>query len=325
MITEAEYASGAKVCMVSAEMANLHGWNVGDQLEMHFFECSAFANSGDNKRLNKPTYTVETPGFCGQGTYELVGTFAQRQTVGTSEVARSTLELPWNTVYLPKNSVAAELPAEKQTVHGSQVTIYLKNGMIDEFSADVEAMGLTQYRADQYVPKFSYFDQGYSAIQPGLESMDSTARLLLTLSSVLLVVTCVLTAFFFANGEKQSVGIFRMLGGRQRQALLAVLVCALLLTAAGAVLGAAAGHLLAERVGQKILSNHLVESEQAAAYQSFVVSGGSLDTSTLAAEPTPIVSILAALSGLLFPVIVLAFVLRYIRKEPRALLPKGEG
>jgi len=325
MITEEEYVSGAKVCMVSAEMADLHGWKVGDQLEMYFFECAAFANSGDNVHWNKPAYTKETPGFCDEGTYELVGTFAQRQTVGTSEVARSTLELPWNAVYLPKNSVAAELPAEKQNVHGSQLTIYLKNGMIDEFSDDVEAMGLTQYRADQYVPKFSYFDQGYSVIQPGLESMGSTARLLLILSSVLLAVTCVLTAFFFANGEKQSVGIFRMLGGQQKQAVLAVMICALLLTALGAVLGAAAGHLLADRVGQKILSEQLTESQEAAAYQSFVVSGGSLDTSTLAAEPMPAVSALAALGGLLFPALVLAFVLRYIGKEPRALLPKGEG
>ena len=115
MITEEEYDSGAKVCMVSAEMADLHGWKVGDQLEMHFFECAAFANSGDNVHWNKPAYTKETPGFCDEGTYELVGTFAQRQTVGTSEVARSTLELPWNAVYLPKNSVAATLPAEKKS------------------------------------------------------------------------------------------------------------------------------------------------------------------------------------------------------------------
>ena len=37
MISEEEYASGAKVCMVSARVAKLQGWQVGDKLEMHLY------------------------------------------------------------------------------------------------------------------------------------------------------------------------------------------------------------------------------------------------------------------------------------------------
>ena len=42
MITEEEYTSGAKVCMVSAKMAANQGWQVGDKLDMHLYAYDAF-------------------------------------------------------------------------------------------------------------------------------------------------------------------------------------------------------------------------------------------------------------------------------------------
>ena len=42
MITDEEYASGAKVCMVSAEMADYQDWQVGDTLDMHLYAFDGF-------------------------------------------------------------------------------------------------------------------------------------------------------------------------------------------------------------------------------------------------------------------------------------------
>ena len=68
----------------------------------------------------------------------------------------------------------------------------LKNGMVEEFLEDMEEKGLTERNEGRYEPKFTFYDQGYSAVESGLRSMNSTAKLLLLLSSVLLLVICIL-------------------------------------------------------------------------------------------------------------------------------------
>ena len=42
MITKKEYMSGANVCMVSAQMAEYQGWQIGDTLDMHLYTYDAF-------------------------------------------------------------------------------------------------------------------------------------------------------------------------------------------------------------------------------------------------------------------------------------------
>ncbi len=323
-ITQEEYDTGAKVCMVSRKMAMYHGWVVGSKLDMHFFQYEGFRNRNEEIWWDRPTYHKETEGFFDSGEYEIVGIYDQRALVGNSGIAPSTLAMPWNLIYLPHNSVQNAPAEEERPVHATYLTIWLENGSIDEFLVDMDALGITDKPAGQYHPSFTFFDQGYSLIQPGLQSMHSTARLLLILSTLLLAVTCLLLAYFFAHKQKHNIGIFRMLGGRKPQAVAAVLLCALTITLLCAALGGVVGHSLTADVGQRILGAAPTEEDYVAALRAYVLTAEEGETVDLSVRPDTGLTVLASCGALLFPLLVLAFLLGYIGREPRALLPQNK-
>lgn len=322
-ITSEEYENGAKVCIISSALAIKQGWELGDKLSMDFFEFSAFPSVNYDYSVNQAIWNEEVEGFFDTGEFEIVGIIGQTQFTGNSGISKSTMEQPWNNIYIPKNAVNNRTPQEELPVHGALLTLWLENGSVDRFMADMEALGLTETKEGQYNPSFIFYDQGYSQIQPGLEAMHSTAQLLLVLSAVLMVVTSILLAYFYAQNQKQSVGIFRMLGGSKLKSLTAVLLCIILIALLGAGIGAAAGHVLTQTVSAKIIESNLSQSEAAAAFQAFVLQSGS-EAQELATEAHLNLSLSAGGITILLPVVlVLIFVIMYINKEPRELLPKS--
>ena len=302
MITDAEYNSGAKVCMISAKMAEYQGWKVGDMLDMHYFAFDAYPERSDaTYPLTTPWYYRGLEGFFHTGEYEIIGIFGQREVSDIGDTAEEVFYQPWNTIYVPTNSVEN---APEEPVQSSTVTILLENGGIDAFKAAVEELGLTEQKTGQYQLKFSYFDQGYEKIKPGLDEMYENAKILLGLSAVLLLVTMILMTFLFSRQHKQSAGILRLLGGSKGQAFTAILVCAAAVVAAGGVIGTILGGALTQSVGASIMGD--------------VEAAVELTTGANAA--------LTALTGagciLLFLLLTAIFTATYIGKEPRALLPK---
>ena len=325
MITEEEYASGAKVCMISKEMAQLQHWYVGDKLDMDFFQFTAFPNSNTTPMDSQPVYHKNTNGFFDSGEYEIVGIFDQKTLVGNSGISKSTLSMAWNTIYVPQNAVQNTLPEEELPVHGALLTIWLENGSINGFLADMDALGVNESKDGQYNPTFTFYDQGYSVIQPSLQSMYSTAKLLLILAVLLLIITCVLLAYFFAQNQKHNIGIFRMLGGKKTQVLLAVFICSVLIAVIAAIPGTIIGHILSERVGETLLTGDLAENEKTAALRAYVLATEETDTSAFDVHSDFKLSVLSGTTALLFPLLSLAFVVIYVGREPRELLPKNKA
>ena len=310
MITEAEYASGARVCMVSSRMAELQGWQVGDSLDMHLYACDTFFDTAliDDETQLPPmlnaNYYQNCGGFFQEDTYEIVGIFGQTSLGDIGDTAEEVFYNPWNSIYIPANAAPN---APEGPIQPSLITIELKNGSIEEFKAAVEEMGLTDQTPGEYEIKFSYFDQGYSKIADSLQEMNRNAKLLLGLSAVLLTVTMILTAFLFSRQHRHSAGILRLLGGSRGQAFAAILACAAAVAAAGGILGTILGGTLTQSVGASILGD---TAESAAV---------ALHTG---ASPA-----LTAVSGVgcvvLFLLLTAVFTATYIGKEPRQLLPEN--
>ena len=100
MITEEEYASGAKVCMISAEMADCQDWQVGDTLDMHLYACDGFSDDtsviqtnwhGIQNNLITPNYLSDCGGFFEEDTYEIVGIFGIREFTNFGDTAESAV------------------------------------------------------------------------------------------------------------------------------------------------------------------------------------------------------------------------------------------
>lgn len=322
LITQEEYETGKKVCVISSTLAEQQGWTVGDSLEMHFYEYDAFCNNNREGFIISPIFHQQTEGFFYQDEYEIVGIYHQREQMGSSETEETTLALPWNTIYVPEKAVQ-NLPEQEKLVHAALLTIWLENGTVNEFLSEMDELGITEKRAGDYQVTFRFYDQGYSTVQAGLEAMQGTAILLLILSSGILFITILLLAWFFAQQQKHSVGILRMLGGIKRHIIVSLLLCAITISFVGAGVGLAIGHGLTDIVGKSIVESGLAEGEGNHAF-SMVLMNGSMEQTPLATGASLSLSLLSGSVGfLLFPALMLVFVLTYIRKEPRALLPKS--
>lgn len=325
MITEEEYEVGAKVCMIGSRLAENQGWKVGDVIEMELYDGSVFPNVYTDAYIN-PTYNKTTTGVFDEGSYEIVGVYGQRELAGNSGISAETLAQPWNNIYIPKNAVQNRPDAGREPVHGVLLTLWLENGSVDAFLNEMAEKGVTQAKSGGFEARFTVYDQGYSQVQPSLQAMLSTSRLLLILSAILLAVTVLLVAYFFAQNMKPSVGVFRMLGGRKGQALAAVLCGAFLIAAFSGAAGMAAGGMIAERMGEKLLTEGLAQTQEDTLYAAYSTGVDTLPEIELATGARPELVIFAGTAAIgLFLLLLAMFLAAYIGKEPQALLPRQKG
>ena len=324
MITEEEYASGAKVCMISTDLAKLQGWNVGDKIDFSFYEYNNFVNATIWGSRLSPRYTYTDPDhFFDNGEYEIVGTYNVRPLTGTSAVSASAVSVPWNTIYIPEKSLENAPAEEDRPVTGALLTIWLENGKIEPFIERMNELGITGAKQGDYEARFTFYDQGYSRIQPSLEALSGTAELLLILSSSLLVIAALLLAFFYAQSQKQSIGTMRLLGCSKARAFAAVMLSALIIAVTGALIGAAIGHALTAGVGESIMASANQTPEEFLAFSAYLAESTQVEVEfALGADAK--VSLLTCLAALgLFIAGTLVFVLRYLGKGPRELLPRA--
>ena len=324
MITEEEYASGAKVCMISTDLAKLQGWNVGDKIDFSFYEYNNFVNATIWGSRLSPRYTYTDPDhFFDNGEYEIVGTYNVRPLTGTSAVSASAVSVPWNTIYIPEKSLENAPAEEDRPVTGALLTIWLENGKIEPFIERMNELGITGAKQGDYEARFTFYDQGYSRIQPSLEALSGTAELLLILSSSLLVIAALLLAFFYAQSQKQSIGTMRLLGCSKARAFAAVMLSALIIAVTGALIGAAIGHVLTASVGESIMANANQTPEEFLTFSAYLAESTQVEVEfALGADAK--MSLLTCLAALgLFIVGTLVFVIRYLGKGPRELLPRA--
>ncbi len=324
MITEEEYASGAKVCMISTDLAKLQGWNVGDKIDFSFYEYNNFVNATIWGSRLSPRYTYTDPDhFFDNGEYEIVGVYNVRPLTGTSAVSASAVSVPWNTIYIPEKSLENAPAEEDRPVTGALLTIWLENGKIEPFIERMNELGITGAKQGDYEARFTFYDQGYSRIQPSLEALSGTAELLLILSSSLLVIAALLLAFFYAQSQKQSIGTMRLLGCSKARAFAAVMLSALIIAVTGALMGAAIGHALTASVGESIMASANQTPEEFLAFSAYLAESTQVEVE-FALDADAKVSLLTCLAALgLFIAGTLVFVLRYLGKGPRELLPRA--
>ena len=322
-IAEKEYAEGAKVCLISNELAENQNWKIGDKLNMKLFESDYISAEARNNHT-QPIYNGEVTPFVSECGYEIVGIYSSNEVKGYTELATSTTEHLNYNIYVPAKSISAQRDLSDAIIHGSTFSVKLKNGSIDAFKAEMEAKGITTVEAGKYVPTFHYYDQGYSAVRSSLLSMNSTAKLLLLLSTILLLIVCILIAYFFWQNQRQTVGIFRMLGGTKKNAIIAVLTCAMILTGLGAMAGGIVGYGTAYVVGTGIVKANVKEIEMDMS-QDNDLSALTDQQSDIRVAADPLVTLAASGASLLYPALLLGFAAMDINKDPRELLPKGKA
>ena len=323
-ITDEEFASGAKVCILNRELATLQNWKVGQKINFDFYEYDYFTNATSKNSVLAPRYLFTSPDhFFDSGEYEVVGIYDVRPMTGSSTISEAAISVPWNTIYIPEKSLTNAPAEEDRPVTGALLTIWLENGKIEPFIERMNELGITGAKQGDYEARFTFYDQGYSRIQPSLEALSGTAELLLILSSSLLAIAALLLAFFYAQSQKQSIGTMRLLGCSKARAFAAVMLSALIIAVTGALIGATIGHALTASVGESIMASANQTPEEFLAFSAYLAESTQVEVEfALGADVR--VSLLTCLAALgLFIAGTLVFVLRYLGKGPRELLPRA--
>ena len=262
VFTQDEYADGAKVCIVSAVMAELNGWQLGDALSLSFYECGAERYNDDpappNQALEWPysSYTQDAQGFFDEGEYTIVGLFDGKVEKGQwKEYGSGNDKLHAVNVLLPANSVSN---APAPVISKYSASIRIKNDEATDFMAEMAASGLMDSRENEYGSyelRLTVYDQGYSLVGPGLRQLSRVSRLTLTLALAAAGLAVAVLAVVHALRGRREVAAMRSLGTKHAQVMVISLAGVALVCLLGACVGAYAGHAISCDVTARVVES----------------------------------------------------------------------
>ena len=225
-ISQAEYDSGAAVCLVSESLARENGLNVGDSLPLSLYEDDPglppiYARFQESCNPRASVF-VPQEGFRQETEYTIIGLYRQSSEWVTSPTSFT------NSVFVPEKSVTC------QTVTGScgvWSSLVLQNGTIDQMEARLAENGLGG--------TVTYYDQGYSDIVESLDGYTRVSRTMLCVGLALWAV--VLAAYCVLLPMQEGKTALRMwtLGAKRRDIAGQIWTPSALMAAAGTVIALA--------------------------------------------------------------------------------------
>ncbi len=252
MITEEEYASGAKVCMVSRTFAQKNLLGVGDKIKVPLL-CAMYGYQPDTEyyyvhNREDPCGTwFKLPETCSllnaQG--ELYKPFWEEEyeIVGVFNVRFPKKDLPFNNMLIiPKSSVGASDEnniAYFGPMNENMTSFQLPSGSLEDFQE-----GLQKYVPQASQLTIKYNDMGYASAAESLRSIEKTSLLLLIAGLLASAAVVALLLFFFVVREKKRTAIERSLGLSKRRCRVSLLSGLLLLTLFATALGSACAGVL---------------------------------------------------------------------------------
>ena len=223
-ISQAEYDSGAAVCLVSESLARENGLNVGDVLPLSLYEYDQDLRYSYIHEYNpRPSCYLPDQGFQQETEYTIIGLYRQ-----SNEWVTTPTSFTPNSVFVPEKSVTC------QTVYGNYgvwSSLILQNGTIDQMEARLEENDLGG--------AVTYYDQGYSDIVESLDGYTRVSRTVLLVGLALWAV--VLAAYCVLRPRQEGKTALRMwtLGAKRRDIAGQIWTPSALMAAAGTVIALA--------------------------------------------------------------------------------------
>ena len=248
-ITAEEFESGAAVCLISADFANLNGLHVGDTLPLALLYASyqsspalVFSFAGEARDIsslidvNGEPYT---PFW--QQDYEIVGLY---RTINAYELTSKTAEMGYDMAIIPAASVGA---SAKNNIAGygvmtaANTSFQIPNGTVDDYMAAYNRNVPAEVRENLEI---TFDDNGYSQIIGGLLNMRYVAIILFAAGLLSALAILVLLLYFFIVKQKKRTAIERSLGMSKNQCRVSLMAGILVLALVASVIGVGIGAVL---------------------------------------------------------------------------------
>lgn len=316
MISEEEYATGAKVCMVSKLYAEYNGWSVGDKIPLSFYKINNYPD-----KVNRSPVMTYGYDFFDEGEYEIVGIYegnVKNEQNGSTYVYGEPLNE--ENVIVPTASVSN---APEISLSSVNTSILLKNDLAEEFMADMQSSGLTDESEDWYQLELTVYDQDYSYFAGGIKQLQRISKLTLMLSAAVAAVSAVLLALVHAMQKRRETAAMRSLGAKMGQAVTVATAGIIVVCLIASAVGAYVGSTLSSDITEYAIHSADTEDED---------EGGTELSKKLRDEQfiyvteqdTSLAVISAASISAVFMLTVLILVLNTYRKPPILLLGAKE-
>ena len=192
-IDPSEFVRGDKVCVVSSAYADYAGLEVGDTLNLDFYDTGYFLTSAKIENwdttvsefvmTHNPLQESNRIGY--EEEYTIVGIYS------APEYEYGTTSFYADTIFVPKASVPDAEEYEDPSLPLLN-SVVLMNGTTEEFEEYMKSQGFGGY--------YTYFDQDYSSTISGLQALSQNALRLVILAAAVFFVTAIL--FYYLNFKR---------------------------------------------------------------------------------------------------------------------------
>ena len=235
--TQAEQENGAKVCIISKELADKNGLKVGDHITMNANQASIGMNIWDGREtdlLNEYYEFTNIVDLPDDDFYDYRGVDVTLEIVGiySAPLYKNTIdEFTPNTVFAPYNAVEFTFHERilwRLPIHTQNIILY--NGQGDAFLQAVRDAG---YPDGIYTIE----ETNYDTVKEVLANMSADSQMLLAISACVGVLMLIVVLALYARGWLKENAILAMLGTTKVRIACRMFISLAVLT----LLGCAAG------------------------------------------------------------------------------------
>ena len=328
--TDEEYASGAKVCMLSESVANRSGISVGDTItmEQYLLTDALQVNLNLNPSLlggvgdmyNEPNVGMFTllNEYAPREEFTVVGLYRQ-----IDEWANDPYGFTPNTILIPKSAQipgAMGGPTGEQDnfmadgTYGVYFSIKLKNGEISNFEEQMEA-------SERFADRFLTVDQGFGAVMETLAQVEASTMKLMGMCLAGWAMLMMLYLLLYQGSQRKNIGIMRSLGASPKVAGDYLWKSGLTVAAIGIAVGTAASLVVVQFTQSRLLQNAVAQLPG-----KYSIGGLTDEAVQLMAQesqlPVWLLLLLALVQMALFGLVLRSHAKHTSRKSPRNLLSK---
>ena len=250
-ISEEEFSSGDRVCLIQSEFAEMNSLAVGDTIRLPLY----FA---DYQRSSGQAYFSTGLGY----NYNLINAkgkefdvFEDEQytIVGIYQLAGKTgdnigFDLGYNAVVVPSASIHNS--DENNIVANGPMLAYttsfeIPNGTIADY---IEAWN----KQDTSNLTIHFYDRGYTQLKGRLDTMRTISIVLLLTGIISMILILVFFTHLFVGKQKKRTAIERALGADHKKCLASLLTGILIITLAGSITGCITGHTLTKYIVEQV-------------------------------------------------------------------------
>lgn len=324
--TQAEYDTGAKVCIINAATAKHNGLQVGDRISLAISEQPLIFTGVGSMAEDFPDVAAS------RESYEIIGLYTIIENMGAAYgLHEDTVFVPQRSVSIQPDNITVAGTDNAYSVRGDSegisevflpgwenfVSFRLVNGSVEAFKEEMAQRGLSGLN-------FAYYDQGYSKISGALSGMKETAAILTAICAAAGLGIGLLFALLFVGRQQRSIAIMYSLGAGRKKALAFLMFSVLLVAGIAVAVGGFTGHILSDVIAETAYTRNIENMGADTSYSG--VSGEDSGVGFHVVSPpghqAPLAAAAAILAVSLIPSSI--FAARVLKAEPMQVLTSKE-